>query len=63
MRRRHTRPSSAFTARNEPFQGTEVSRKSVAALVVKIIDEPDRFSRQNLGVHKPGTDGDKPSFM
>ncbi|HTX42006.1 MAG TPA: SDR family oxidoreductase [Acidobacteriaceae bacterium] len=51
------------TGRDEPFKGTEVSRKSVAALIAKIIDSPTRFERRNLGVNKPGTDGDKPAFV
>lgn len=51
------------TAREEPFKGTEVSRKSVAALVVDCIRHPQRFAKQNLGVNKPNTDGDKPAFM
>lgn len=51
------------TGRNELFKGTEVSRKSVAALVVECIHDARRFSHGNLGVNKPGTDGDKPSFM
>lgn len=50
------------TERNEPFKGTEVSRKSVAALVVECIRRPKVFSHENLGVSKPNTDGDKPSF-
>lgn len=50
------------TERGEPFKGTEVSRRSVAALVVAIIRNPAMASRGNLGVDKPGTDGDKPSF-
>lgn len=50
------------TARDEPFKGTEVSRKSVAALVVRIIDTPGFASWSNLGVNKPGMRGDKPSF-
>ena len=33
------------TERNEPFKGTEVSRKSVAALVVECIRKPKAFSR------------------
>jgi uncharacterized protein YbjT (DUF2867 family) len=49
--------------RNDPFKGTEVSRRSVAALIVKIIDSPKLFSRGNLGVNKPNTDGDKPAFL
>ncbi len=50
------------THKNEPFKGTEVSRKSVAALVVKLIDNPALEIRKSLGVNKPNTDGDKPSF-
>jgi len=51
------------TERNESFKGTVVSRKSVAALIVKIIHSPKLSSRSNLGVNKPGTDGDKPAFL
>jgi uncharacterized protein YbjT (DUF2867 family) len=51
------------TGRSEPFKGTEVSRKSVAALIAKIIVSPKLDSRSNLGVNKPNTDGDKPAFM
>lgn len=51
------------TDRNEPLTGTEVSRKSVAALIVTMIDTPERFSRTNLGINKPNTDGDKPAFL
>jgi uncharacterized protein YbjT (DUF2867 family) len=51
------------TSRNEPFKGTEVSRKSVAALITKIITAPELDQRSNLGVNKPNTDGDKPAFL
>ena len=51
------------TGRNEPFKGTEVSRKSVAALAVDTILHPDQLVRANVGVNKPGSEGDKPSFM
>jgi uncharacterized protein YbjT (DUF2867 family) len=54
--------SYEVTERDEPFKGTEVSRKSVAALVTDIVTQPDRWVRANLGVNKPGTDGDKPRF-
>jgi uncharacterized protein YbjT (DUF2867 family) len=50
------------TQKKEPFKGTEVSRKSVAALVVKLISNPSLEIRKSLGVNKPNTDGDKPSF-
>jgi uncharacterized protein YbjT (DUF2867 family) len=51
------------TRKGEPFKGTEVSRKSVAALVTDIATSPGLWSRANLGVNKPGTDGDKPGFL
>lgn len=51
------------TRKSEPFKGTEVSRMSVAALIVKFIRSSTAFASQNLGVNKPGTDGDKPAFM
>lgn len=51
------------TERHENFKGSVISRKSVAALVVKIIQSPAFASRKNLGVSKPNTDADKPYFM
>ena len=51
------------TQKGEPFKGTEVSRKSVASLVTDIATSPGLWSRANLGVDKPGTDGDRPSFI
>jgi uncharacterized protein YbjT (DUF2867 family) len=51
-----------ITQKDEPFKGTEVSRKSVAALVVKLIKKPALEKRKSLGVNKPNTNGDKPSF-
>jgi uncharacterized protein YbjT (DUF2867 family) len=51
------------TEKNEPFKGTEVSRKSVAAFIVKIIESPKLDPRSNLGVNKPNSDGDKPAFL
>jgi hypothetical protein len=50
------------TEEGEPFKGTEVSRKSGADLIVKIIESPKLRSRGNIGVNKPNTDGDKPAF-
>ena len=58
----HNEVNCETTGRDEPFKGTEVSRKSVAALIVEEITNPKRFSQCNLGVNKPNTDGDKPSF-
>ena len=51
------------TVKGQAFQGTVVSRKSVADLVAKVIQSPELHVGENLGVHKPGSDGDKPYFM
>lgn len=51
------------TTRDEPFQGTIVSRKSVAALAVDLILHPERITALNLGVNKPNTDGDAPDLQ
>lgn len=50
------------TAKGATFKGTEVSRRSVADLISKTILKPTLHLRANLGVSKPNTDGDKPSF-
>lgn len=55
--------SYEITQRDTPFKGTEVSRKSVAALVVDLIEHPGHLVRANVGVNKPGSDGDKPAFI
>ncbi|HFF1380702.1 TPA: NAD-dependent dehydratase, partial [Escherichia coli] len=52
-----------LTSRNEPFKGTIVSPKSVAALITDIIDKPEKHIGENIGINQPGTDGDKPFFM
>ncbi|WP_144656254.1 SDR family oxidoreductase [Bacillus tropicus] len=52
-----------ITGKGEPYKGTEVSRKSVAAFVVKLAQSPDLHVGGNLGVNKPNTDGDKPAFL
>lgn len=52
-----------LTPRHAPFNGTVVSRRSVANLIASIIEAPDLHLHANLGVNKPNTDGDKPYFM
>lgn len=51
------------TAKDEPFKGTVVSRKSVADLIARTIRSPATLVRANLGINKPGTNADKPYFM
>lgn len=38
------------TQPNKPVQGNSISRKSVAELILKIIDDPAYLSKQNVGV-------------
>lgn len=45
-----------LTQKGETFKGTMISRKSMADLVVKIIDQPTDYYRESLGISKPGTD-------
>jgi uncharacterized protein YbjT (DUF2867 family) len=41
------------TQKGEPFKGSEVSRKSVAHLIVKLAESPELEVRRSLGVNKP----------
>lgn len=50
------------TQKGEDFKGTEVSRKSVGDFIARIIQDPHSEHRTSVGINKPGTDGDKPSF-
>jgi len=54
--------SYELTPKGELFKGTTVSRQSVANIMLKIIDDPDYLSQENVGVDKPGTDGDIPTY-
>ncbi|MCY1564876.1 SDR family oxidoreductase [Staphylococcus pettenkoferi] len=49
-----------ITKKDETFKGTEVSRKSIGALMVEIAKHPELYSREDIGVNKPNTDGDAP---
>jgi uncharacterized protein YbjT (DUF2867 family) len=42
------------TQKGEPFRGSVVSRKSVAALIVKLAESPELEVRKSLGVSKRG---------
>lgn len=52
-----------ITLRDESFKGTEISRRSVAAVALEIAKNPALYSRDSIGIDKPGSDGDKPAFM
>lgn len=48
--------------KGEPITDTEVSRKSVAAYVYHLIKNPKKDVKESIGLGKPGTEGDKPSW-
>ncbi|MFC0820478.1 NAD(P)H-binding protein [Moraxella marmotae] len=41
-----------LTQKGEPFQGSQVSKRSIADLISKIIADPERYSGQSLGIGK-----------
>ncbi|MCG7339643.1 SDR family oxidoreductase [Staphylococcus sp. ACRSN] len=51
-----------ISTREEPFKGTEVSRKSVAAVAVNIAKNPQLYLRENIGINKPNTENQIPSI-
>jgi uncharacterized protein YbjT (DUF2867 family) len=42
-----------LTKKGEPEKGTAISRKSIAAFIATIIENPEKHSRENLGIAKP----------
>jgi len=50
------------TQKGEPFRGTEVARKAVAAYITDIIEHPEKDIKSSVGINKPGVYGDKPTF-
>ncbi|MDE7039473.1 MAG: NAD(P)H-binding protein [Limosilactobacillus sp.] len=48
------------THRHDPATGTEVSRKSIAAYVTSLIENPTKDIRDSIGINKPNTQGDRP---
>lgn len=51
------------TSATESFKGTEVSRASVADVIVKLIKDPRLYPETSIGLNKPNTDGDRPAWM
>ena len=44
-----------LTQKGEPEKGSVVPQKSLATVIVNIIDSPEQYGRQNLGVNKPNS--------
>ncbi|MVM29111.1 NAD(P)H-binding protein [Spirosoma sp. HMF4905] len=43
------------TRKGEPEKGSVISQKSLATLIVDIIERPEQYIRANLGVNKPNS--------
>jgi nucleoside-diphosphate-sugar epimerase len=43
------------TRKGEPERGSVISQKSLATLISKIIESPEKYVRENLGVNKPNS--------
>ena len=43
------------TRKGEPEKGTVISQKSLATLIADIIESPEKYVRENLGVNKPNS--------
>ena len=43
------------TRKGEPERGSLISQKSLATLIAKIVESPEEYSRENLGVNKPNS--------
>ena len=41
------------TRKGEPEKGSTISQKSLATLIARIIESPEQYIRENLGVNKP----------
>lgn len=51
-----------LTRKGEPFVGAQVTRQAVARLVVTLLQDSGRYTKESLGVSEPNTDWSKPSF-
>lgn len=44
-----------ITQKGEPEKGSVVSQKSLAAFIVKVIEHPEQYVGESLGINKPGS--------
>jgi len=42
-----------ITRKGEPEKGSVISQKSLATFITKIIQNPEKYSRESLGINKP----------
>ena len=44
-----------ITRKGEPEKGSVISQKSLATFIAKIIESPEQYVRENLGINKPNS--------
>jgi hypothetical protein len=44
-----------ITHKGEPEKGSVISQKSLASFVVEIIEHPEKYVGESLGINKPGS--------
>ncbi|MHC2990475.1 NAD-dependent dehydratase [Pontibacter sp. HJ8] len=44
-----------ITRKGEPEKGSVISQKSLATFITKIMETPEKYIRENLGIHKPNS--------
>ncbi|MDB5147030.1 MAG: NAD-dependent dehydratase [Mucilaginibacter sp.] len=44
-----------ITHKGEPEKGSVISQKSLATFIAKIIEAPEKYARENLGINKPNS--------
>jgi len=53
----------AVTTKNDPYEGVSGSRDSIADVVLSMIADPTKYSRDSIGVADPDTEGqDRPVY-
>lgn len=50
-----------LTRRGETYRGTETSRASLGEFIAGLVAHPESHIGENLGISRPGTDGDRPA--
>jgi len=44
-----------LTRKGEPEKGSVISQKSIATFIAEVIEHPEKYSRENLGISKPNS--------
>ena len=44
-----------LTRKDEPEKGSVISQKSLATFITKIVESPEKYLRENLGINKPNS--------